>query len=124
MGPTELRRDMRVKVKSHVLLRIGRVRPVSGTAEGPWSSEHDRVYARAEERGWDATSQLEAMGAEGLDLAVLFPRCGTSPCIEPIFGPTVASIYGSAATFSPSARCGAAKSSNDQMTDHEQRLIL
>ena len=76
VGLTELPRDMRVKVKSHVVLRIGRVRPVRGTVGGPWSSEHDRVYARAEERGWDAASQLDAMDAEGLDLAVLFPSRG------------------------------------------------
>ena len=30
--------------------------------------------AEAEQRGWDAVSQLEAMDREGLDVAVLFPR--------------------------------------------------
>jgi predicted TIM-barrel fold metal-dependent hydrolase len=74
VGLTELRRDMRVKVKSHVVLRIGRVRPMAPGAA--WTSEHDRVFARAEERGWDPTSQREAMDAEGLDLAVLFPSRG------------------------------------------------
>ncbi len=75
VGLTELRRDMRVKVKSHVMLRIGRVRPMSGDSVA-WSSEQDRVFAAAEARGWDATSQKEAMDAEGLDLAVLFPSRG------------------------------------------------
>jgi predicted TIM-barrel fold metal-dependent hydrolase len=74
VGLTELRRDMRVKVKSHVMLRLGRVRPM--TAGGAWSSDQDRVYAAAEARGWDATSQVEAMDGEGLDLAVLFPSRG------------------------------------------------
>ncbi|HZP40251.1 MAG TPA: amidohydrolase family protein [Candidatus Binatia bacterium] len=74
VGLTELRRDMRVKVKSHVVLRIGRVRAASPGAA--WSAEQDRVYARAEERGWDPTSQREAMEAEGLDVAVLFPSRG------------------------------------------------
>ena len=76
VGLTELRRDMRVKVKSHVMLRIGPVRPMAGTTSAAWSSEQDRVFAHAESRGWDATSQIEAMDAEGLDVAVLFPSRG------------------------------------------------
>jgi predicted TIM-barrel fold metal-dependent hydrolase len=76
VGLSELRRDMRVKVKSHVLLRIGRQRPANAAAPAAWTSEHDRAYARAEEQGWDAASQLTAMDAEGLDLAILFPSRG------------------------------------------------
>jgi len=76
VGLTEIPRDMRVKVKSHVVLRIGPVRPMSGTTGGVWSTEQDRVLAAAEARGWDPTSQVEAMDAEGLDLAVLFPSRG------------------------------------------------
>src|SRR5881296_3037000 len=72
VGLTELPRDMRVKVKSHVLLRLGRVRPMR-PGESPWSSEQNALYAHAEARGWDATSQIEAMDREGLALAVLFP---------------------------------------------------
>ncbi len=74
VGLTELPRDMRVKVKSHVVLRLGRVRPQRPATA--WSSEQDRVYAPAEARGWDGVSQLEAMDAEGLDVAVLFPSRG------------------------------------------------
>src|SRR5439155_1614798 len=37
VGLTELRRDMRVKLKSSVVLRIGTVRPQRGDAAGPWS---------------------------------------------------------------------------------------
>src|ERR1700758_4293110 len=59
IGLTELRRDMRVKVKSHVMLRIGRVRPASSGVA--WSAQQDHAYAGAESRGWDATSQREAM---------------------------------------------------------------
>ena len=58
VGMTELRRDLRVKVKSHVMLRLGPVRAVR------------------EARGWDAVAQLEAMDREGVDLAVLFPSRG------------------------------------------------
>src|SRR5262249_53773389 len=76
VGLTELRRDMRVKVKSHVMLRIGPARPLSGGQSPAWSSDQDRVYAAAEARGWDATSQRDAMDAEGLDVAVLFPSRG------------------------------------------------
>src|SRR5205809_898090 len=76
VGLTELRRDMRVKVKSSVVLRIGTVRPQRGDTAGPWSTAQDEAFAEAERRGWDAVSQLEAMDREGLDVAVLFPSRG------------------------------------------------
>jgi len=75
VGPTELPRDIRVKVKSHVLLRLGRVRPMR-PGESPWNDAQASLYARAEARGWDATSQLEAMDTEGIAVAVLFPSRG------------------------------------------------
>ena len=75
-GLTEIKRDMRVKVKSHVMLRLGPSRPLSSTAGSPWQAAQDALYARAEARVWDATSQKEAMDAEGLDVAVLFPSRG------------------------------------------------
>jgi len=105
VGLTELRRDMRVKVKSHVLLRIGPARPLTNGAGLAWSSEQDRLFARAEERGWDPLSQKEAMDAEGLDLAVLFPSRGLfvlgldSPQVvgldglEPDFAAAIARAY-------------------------------
>src|SRR5947199_9175927 len=76
VGLTELRRDMRVKVKSSVVLRIGTVRPQRGDAAGPWSTVQDEAFAEAERRGGDAVSQLQAMDREGLDVAVLFPSRG------------------------------------------------
>jgi predicted TIM-barrel fold metal-dependent hydrolase len=68
---------MRVRVKNHSLLRLGRVRPrpAAGRRSG-WREDHDRVYADPESRGWDAASQVDAMDVEGLDLAVLFPSRG------------------------------------------------
>jgi predicted TIM-barrel fold metal-dependent hydrolase len=75
VGLTDMPRDMRVRVKSHVMLRLGPVRPQSGRPPA-WSSDADRVFAEAERRGWDATSQKLAMDAEGLDVAVLFPSRG------------------------------------------------
>ena len=77
IGLTEIPRDMRVRVKNHTVLRLGRVRPVrqEGRRSG-WRPEHDSVYADAEARGWDPASQIEAMDAEGLDMAVLFPSRG------------------------------------------------
>ncbi|MCW5890994.1 MAG: amidohydrolase [bacterium] len=74
VGLTEMRRDMRVKVKSHVILRLGRVRPQ--THHSAWKSEHEGPYDHAERQGWNPTSQKEAMDAEGLDVAVLFPTRG------------------------------------------------
>jgi predicted TIM-barrel fold metal-dependent hydrolase len=74
VGLTEMQRDMRVKVKSHVILRLGAVRPLADRSA--WKAEHQNVYAAAERRGWDPASQKDAMDAEGLDLAVLFPTRG------------------------------------------------
>ncbi len=76
-GLSEITRDMRVRVKNHVMLRMGPTRPmhVDGRKTG-WQKDHDNVYAASEARGWDAQSQIDAMDAEGLDLAVLFPSRG------------------------------------------------
>src|SRR6266446_6250903 len=105
VGLTELRRDMRVKVKSSVVLRIGTVRPQRGDAAGPWSTAQDDAFAEAERRGWDAVSQLEAMDREGLDVAVLFPSRGLfvlgldAPAVmgidglEPDFAAAIARAY-------------------------------
>src|SRR5206468_9432864 len=62
IGLSELQRDMRVRVKNHSMLRLGRVRPlrVEGRKTG-WREEHDNVYAGSEARGWDAASQVDAM---------------------------------------------------------------
>lgn len=74
VGLSEMQRDMRVRVKSHVLLRLGAVRPLGELRA--WKAEHESVYVAAERRGWDPESQKEAMDAEGLDVAVLFPTRG------------------------------------------------
>ena len=81
IGLTEIARDMRVRVKNHACCGSARVRPqhVDGRKTG-WREEHDIVYADAEAAGWDAASQLEAMDAEGLDLAVLFPSAAGCSC--------------------------------------------
>jgi predicted TIM-barrel fold metal-dependent hydrolase len=76
IGLTEMRRDMRVKVKSAVMLRMGPVRPLDPKAESAWRADYDSAYNESERRGWDPASQLEAMNKEGLDLAVLFPTRG------------------------------------------------
>jgi predicted TIM-barrel fold metal-dependent hydrolase len=74
VGLTEIERDMRVRVKNAVLLRLGRQRP---RAMGrPWKAEQDPAYAEAEARGWDAKSQVSAMEVEHLDSTVLFPSRG------------------------------------------------
>jgi predicted TIM-barrel fold metal-dependent hydrolase len=78
VGMTELRRDLRVRVKSEVLLRAGPVRPLKekgGSGIG-WRTDQEAAYAAAEARGWDAVAQLEAMDREGVGRAVLFPSRG------------------------------------------------
>ena len=73
-GLSEMQRDMRVKVKSHVLLKLGTVRPLADRTA--WKAEHQNVYAEPEADGWSPASQARAMDAEGLDLAVMFPTRG------------------------------------------------
>jgi predicted TIM-barrel fold metal-dependent hydrolase len=108
-GLSEMKRDMRVRVKNHVLLRMGSVRPrkpaEGGERRTGWREEHEDVYAASEARGWDARSQLDAMDAEGLDLAVLFPSRGLfvlgldssesvgSDGLEPDFAAAIARAY-------------------------------
>jgi predicted TIM-barrel fold metal-dependent hydrolase len=74
VGLEEIERDMRVKVKNQVLLRLGTMRP---RATGrPWKAAQDSAFAHAEERAWDAKSQVMAMEMEQLDSAVFFPSRG------------------------------------------------
>ena len=78
IGMTELKRDIRVKIKSEVLLRAGPVRPLKergGQGIG-WRKEQEAAYDEAEARGWDSEAQLQAMDREGVDLCVLFPTRG------------------------------------------------
>jgi len=78
VGMTELTRDIRVKVKSQVLLKSGPVRPLKergGRGIG-WRKEQEEAYQEAAARNWDATAQLDAMDREGVDLTVLFPTRG------------------------------------------------
>ena len=75
VGLTELERDMRVKVKNAVLLRLGKMRP-RADAGRPWKADQDSAFADAEKRGWDAGSQVAAMDVERLDSTVLFPSRG------------------------------------------------
>ena len=68
---------MRVLVKDHVLSISTRARVQTPWSTGiGWRPNQDDAYSPAEQRGWDAPSQLEAMDAEGLDAAVLFPSRG------------------------------------------------
>lgn len=78
VGMTDLRRDIRVRVKSEILLRAGPVRPLQergGSGIG-WRPDQEAAYAVAEELGWDTRAQLDAMAREGVDVAVLFPSRG------------------------------------------------
>jgi predicted TIM-barrel fold metal-dependent hydrolase len=109
VGLAEMKRDMRVRVKNRVMLRMGAVRPQreapAGERRSGWRREHEDVYAASEARGWDARSQLDAMDAESLDLAVLFPSRGLfvlgldssdvlgSDGLEPDFAAAIARAY-------------------------------
>src|SRR3954465_14982272 len=69
IGLSELHRDMRVRVKDHSLTRMGTARPNFDETVG-WTRAQETAYAPAESRLWDPESQLEAMDAESLDMAV------------------------------------------------------
>jgi len=74
VGLEEIERDMRVKVKNEVLLRLGRMRVQ--TEGRPWKADQDSSYVYAEAHRWDASSQVMAMEMEHLDSAVFFPSRG------------------------------------------------
>ncbi len=120
VGLTELPRDMRVKVKSHVLLRLGRVRPMQPGAS-PWSTDQDKLYARAEARGWDATSQIEAMDAEGIRIAVLFPSRGLF--VLGLDSPQVMGIDGLEADFAAAIARAYNDWLHDFCTQYPDRLL-
>jgi len=107
IGMTELKRDIRVKVKSQILLRAGPVRPLKergGSGIG-WRPDQEAAYGEAEARGWDAQAQLDAMDREGVDLTVLFPTRGLfalgldsteqigADGLEPSFATAIARAY-------------------------------
>ncbi len=75
VGMAELHRDMRVRVKGTVLTRVAPAKPSFDVTVG-WKPHQDSAYGAAEASQWDPASQLGAMDAEGLDVAVLFPSRG------------------------------------------------
>jgi predicted TIM-barrel fold metal-dependent hydrolase len=102
------------------MLRIGPVRPSRGDTVA-WSAEQDKTYADAERRGWDATSQVNAMDAEGLDLAVLFPSRGLF--VLGLDSPQVVGVDG----LEPDFAAAIARAYNDWLKDfcdeHPKRLL-
>jgi predicted TIM-barrel fold metal-dependent hydrolase len=121
VGLMELRRDMRVKVKSHIMLRIGPVRPSRNDSSNAWSAEQDKTYADAERRNWDATSQVQAMDAEGLDLAVLFPSRGLF--VLGLDSPQVVGTDGLEADFAAAIARGYNDWLKDFCDEHPKRLL-
>jgi predicted TIM-barrel fold metal-dependent hydrolase len=80
IGLEEMPRDLRVRLKNRILLRLGPTRPMTEAPERPtgWRSEHEEAYAAAAAQSWSPASQIEAMDKEGIDLTVLFPSRGLS----------------------------------------------
>jgi NAD(P)-dependent dehydrogenase (short-subunit alcohol dehydrogenase family) len=66
-------RDLAVQVAGHTFPPANRSYTHALT---PIMPQQQDVYAAAEARHWDSTSQVIAMDAEGIDLAVLFPSRG------------------------------------------------
>jgi len=116
VGLDEIRRDMRVLVKDHVLSISNRARTPVAAAPRPagigWRPHQDDAYSHAEERGWDAPSQLEAMDAEGLDRAVLFPSRGLF-----VLGLDTIEQAGDADGYEPELAAAVARAYNDWLHD-------
>jgi predicted TIM-barrel fold metal-dependent hydrolase len=119
VGLTELRRDMRVKVKSHVILRLGGVRP--SRAGDVWKASQESPYVRAEQQGWNPASQKDAMDQEGLDVAVLFPTRGLF-----VLGLDTKAVMG-ADGLEPELAAAIARAYNDWLADfcapHPRHLL-
>jgi predicted TIM-barrel fold metal-dependent hydrolase len=109
VGLSELRRDMRVKVKSHVLLRLGSVRPAR--PGDVWKTSQESPYLEAEAQGWNPASQRKAMDQEGLDRAVLFPTRGLF-----VLGLDTKAIMG-ADGLEPELAAAIARAYNDWLAD-------
>jgi predicted TIM-barrel fold metal-dependent hydrolase len=107
VGMTELRRDIRVRLKSEILLRTGPVRPLKergGSGIG-WRPDQEEAYGEAEALGWGPEAQILAMDREGVDLTVLFPTRGLfvlgldsseqigADGLEPAFASAIARAY-------------------------------
>ena len=76
IGLSELRRDMRVKVKyARRAAAAARMRP-SRPVDAWKAPQEDAVLARPRSTGWSPESQMERWTTEGLDVAVLFPTRG------------------------------------------------
>jgi predicted TIM-barrel fold metal-dependent hydrolase len=68
--------DIGVQVEERILSRsrsYNKTRVAADTANQEWDAER---YGFARERGWDATSQIQAMDVEGVDVAVIYPSRG------------------------------------------------
>ena len=91
-------RDMTVEVQGQLI-------PVPGmhrSERNVWQRQQAEAmqgerYAHAIDRSWDGVSQLDAMGDEGLDLAVLYPSRGLMPLgmdgLDPDLGAAIATAY-------------------------------
>ena len=74
VGMTEIERDMRVKVKNQVMLRLGRMRPRQ--VGRPWKAAQDSAFVHAEERelGRQVAGDGDGPRAPRLDRPVPEPR--------------------------------------------------
>ena len=77
-GLSEITRDMRVRVKNHVHVADGLNPPDArgGPQDGMAGAPRQRLRGVRGSRAGTRQSQIDAMDAEGLDLAVLFPSRG------------------------------------------------
>lgn len=79
VAPVGLQRhpgDMAIRIGDITVPTVTTMRNVRSEKRSAAAERQRTTYSFAEDRGWDAMSQLEAMDREGIDAAVLYPTRG------------------------------------------------
>src|SRR5213593_2790892 len=75
-GLQEYVADLRLVINGKTMPRHSSLRPRSRRGEEDPLQKRRERFRPAAERGWDGATQLEAMDAEGIDVAVVYPSRG------------------------------------------------
>ena len=96
VGLSEYPVDLRIRVGEKVRPRNSLIRPPADKKDA-FYIKRERRFGEAHRRGWGSDVQLEAMDAEGVDLAVLFPSRGlwviADDEMDPSYAAAIARAY-------------------------------
>ena len=97
IGRSSNPRDMAMEVEGHLIPIQEEKSPRYYELRSKVDEVQAEDYIRPIERGWDPTSQLEAMDIEGIDVTVLFPSRGLMPLgfdgLDPRLADAIARAY-------------------------------